>query len=112
MKVGTEEKEILSRDELMCMMKITRDIGLEIQNRQDGNDDNDNAIGNESIQMDEKDVLLLWQGLGYYSRARNLHSTSKYIFNQDSLFTLNTVSIFIITESESLVSLTLSLIHI
>ena len=31
---------------------------------------------------DEKDVLLLWQGLGYYSRARNLHSTSKYIFNQ------------------------------
>jgi len=31
---------------------------------------------------DEKDVLLLWQGLGYYSRARNLHLTSKYIFNQ------------------------------
>ena len=31
---------------------------------------------------EEKDVLLLWQGLGYYSRARNLHSTSKYIFNQ------------------------------
>ena len=58
LKVGPEEKEILSRDELMCMMKITRDIGLEIQNRQDGNDDNDNVIGNESIQMDEKDVLL------------------------------------------------------
>ena len=33
---------------------------------------------------DEKDVLLLWQGLGYYSRARNLHSTSKYIFNQSN----------------------------
>ena len=31
---------------------------------------------------DEKDVLLSWQGLGYYSRARNLHFTSKYIFNQ------------------------------
>ena len=31
---------------------------------------------------DEKDVLLLWQGLGYYSRARNLHYTSKYLFNQ------------------------------
>lgn len=30
----------------------------------------------------EKDVLLLWQGLGYYSRARNLHYTSKYLFNQ------------------------------
>jgi A/G-specific adenine glycosylase len=28
---------------------------------------------------DEKDVLLLWQGLGYYSRARNLHHTAKYI---------------------------------
>ena len=31
---------------------------------------------------DEKDVLLLWQGLGYYSRARNLHSTAKYILNK------------------------------
>ena len=29
----------------------------------------------------EKDVLKLWQGLGYYSRARNLHYTSKYIMN-------------------------------
>ena len=27
----------------------------------------------------EDDVLNLWQGLGYYSRARNLHSTSKII---------------------------------
>ena len=27
----------------------------------------------------EQDVLKLWQGLGYYSRARNLHATSKYI---------------------------------
>jgi len=27
----------------------------------------------------EEEVLKLWQGLGYYSRARNLHSTSKYI---------------------------------
>ena len=30
----------------------------------------------------EKDVLILWQGLGYYSRARNLHYTAKYIFNE------------------------------
>ncbi len=29
----------------------------------------------------EEDVLKLWQGLGYYSRARNLHATSKYISN-------------------------------
>ena len=31
---------------------------------------------------DEKEVLLLWQGLGYYSRARNLHFTAKHIFNE------------------------------
>ncbi|PJA06303.1 MAG: A/G-specific adenine glycosylase [Flavobacteriales bacterium CG_4_10_14_0_2_um_filter_32_8] len=29
----------------------------------------------------EQDVLNLWQGLGYYSRARNLHFTAKYITN-------------------------------
>ncbi|HSZ24533.1 MAG TPA: A/G-specific adenine glycosylase [Cytophagaceae bacterium] len=27
----------------------------------------------------EKEVLRLWQGLGYYSRARNLHFTAKYV---------------------------------
>lgn len=27
----------------------------------------------------ETDVLKLWQGLGYYSRARNLHATANYI---------------------------------
>jgi A/G-specific adenine glycosylase len=27
----------------------------------------------------EEDVLNLWQGLGYYSRARNLHSSAKYV---------------------------------
>ncbi len=30
-------------------------------------------------EADEKEVLKLWQGLGYYSRARNLHETAKYI---------------------------------
>ncbi|WP_138432302.1 A/G-specific adenine glycosylase [Winogradskyella algicola] len=30
----------------------------------------------------EKDVLKLWQGLGYYSRARNLHSTAKYVAHE------------------------------
>ena len=29
----------------------------------------------------EERVLKLWQGLGYYSRARNLHSSAKYIAN-------------------------------
>lgn len=29
----------------------------------------------------ESDVLKLWQGLGYYSRARNLHASAKYVVN-------------------------------
>tara|TARA_Y100001933_G_scaffold240224_1_gene265580 strand:+ start:452 stop:1471 length:1020 start_codon:yes stop_codon:yes gene_type:complete len=29
----------------------------------------------------EEEVLNQWQGLGYYSRARNMHYTAKYIFN-------------------------------
>lgn len=28
---------------------------------------------------EEEQVLKLWQGLGYYSRARNLHATAKYV---------------------------------
>lgn len=31
---------------------------------------------------DERDILKLWQGLGYYSRARNLHTTSRYIVSE------------------------------
>ncbi|MFI0429869.1 A/G-specific adenine glycosylase [Mariniflexile sp. HMF6888] len=31
---------------------------------------------------EESSVLKLWQGLGYYSRARNLHATAKYIANE------------------------------
>ncbi|MDM1406422.1 A/G-specific adenine glycosylase [Myroides sp. DF42-4-2] len=35
----------------------------------------------------EDDVLLLWQGLGYYSRARNLHATAKKVaFELDGQF--------------------------
>ncbi|WP_299225382.1 A/G-specific adenine glycosylase [uncultured Psychroserpens sp.] len=30
---------------------------------------------------DEQDILKLWQGLGYYSRARNLHVSAKHIAN-------------------------------
>ncbi|MDX5345754.1 MAG: A/G-specific adenine glycosylase [Hymenobacteraceae bacterium] len=29
----------------------------------------------------EEEVLRLWQGLGYYSRARNMHQTARYIAN-------------------------------
>lgn len=31
---------------------------------------------------DEDEVLKLWQGLGYYSRARNLHTAAKMIMSQ------------------------------
>jgi A/G-specific adenine glycosylase len=38
-------------------------------------------------QADENDVLKLWQGLGYYSRARNLHFTARLIVDQfDGVF--------------------------
>ena len=30
-------------------------------------------------QAEEEEILKLWQGLGYYSRARNLHTTAKQI---------------------------------
>ncbi len=30
----------------------------------------------------EEKVLRLWQGLGYYSRARNLHTTAKFVSNE------------------------------
>lgn len=30
----------------------------------------------------ESEVLKMWQGLGYYSRARNLHFSAKYIANE------------------------------
>lgn len=33
-------------------------------------------------QAEEQEVLRLWQGLGYYSRARNLHASAKQILNE------------------------------
>jgi A/G-specific adenine glycosylase len=33
-------------------------------------------------KADEQDVLKLWQGLGYYSRARNMHATAKLVVEQ------------------------------
>lgn len=36
---------------------------------------------------EEQDVLRLWQGLGYYSRARNLHTAAKQVMNDfDGVF--------------------------
>lgn len=41
----------------------------------------------ELARADEQQVLKLWQGLGYYSRARNLHQTAQYIANElDGVF--------------------------
>jgi A/G-specific adenine glycosylase len=38
-------------------------------------------------KADEEQVLKLWQGLGYYSRARNLHKTAQHIaFELDGKF--------------------------
>ena len=38
-------------------------------------------------KADEEQVLKLWQGLGYYSRARNLHKTAQHIaFNLEGVF--------------------------
>ena len=33
----------------------------------------------ELAEAEEQEILKTWQGLGYYSRARNLHATAKYI---------------------------------
>ena len=33
-------------------------------------------------KANEEEVLKLWQGLGYYSRARNLHYSANYIVNE------------------------------
>lgn len=39
---------------------------------------------------EESTVLKLWQGLGYYSRARNLHHTAKYVaYELDGVFPSN-----------------------
>lgn len=41
-------------------------------------------------EADESTVLKMWQGLGYYSRARNLHFTAKHIaFNLNGKFPNN-----------------------
>lgn len=37
---------------------------------------------NDLADADEETVLKLWQGLGYYSRARNLHASAKYVAYQ------------------------------
>ncbi|MBD2756238.1 A/G-specific adenine glycosylase [Spirosoma validum] len=33
----------------------------------------------DMARTEERELLRLWQGLGYYSRARNLHQTARYV---------------------------------
>ena len=37
---------------------------------------------NSLAKANENDILILWQGLGYYSRARNLLKTAKFIVDE------------------------------
>lgn len=37
---------------------------------------------NSLARANENDILILWQGLGYYSRARNLLKTAKFIVDE------------------------------
>ena len=37
---------------------------------------------NDLANAKEEEVLKLWQGLGYYSRARNLHATAKVVVSE------------------------------
>jgi A/G-specific adenine glycosylase len=39
----------------------------------------------DMAHADERDLLRLWQGLGYYSRARNLHQTARYVTKESFL---------------------------
>jgi len=42
---------------------------------------------NDLATAEEETVLKLWQGLGYYSRARNLHAAAKYVVDElDGVF--------------------------
>jgi A/G-specific adenine glycosylase len=36
----------------------------------------------ELAKADQHDVLMLWEGLGYYSRARNLHASAKIVLDK------------------------------
>ncbi|MBC3784292.1 A/G-specific adenine glycosylase [Spirosoma utsteinense] len=36
----------------------------------------------DMARAEERDLLRLWQGLGYYSRARNLHQTARYVTHE------------------------------
>jgi A/G-specific adenine glycosylase len=45
---------------------------------------------NDLAEASEMEVLNLWKGLGYYSRARNLHQTAKFIVeNHNGIFPSN-----------------------
>jgi len=43
----------------------------------------------ELAKSSQEKVLKLWQGLGYYSRARNLHSAAQQVADNDGIFPNN-----------------------
>ena len=45
----------------------------------------DERVSKVLAGADESDVLKLWEGLGYYSRARNLHKLAKQIVELESI---------------------------
>ncbi len=44
-------------------------------------------------QASEEEILKLWQGLGYYSRARNLHACAKIIHANGNIFPNNRIGL-------------------
>lgn len=46
-------------------------------------------------EADEQDVLKLWEGLGYYSRARNFHNAAKQLIEENSFEVPNTPEAFL-----------------
>jgi A/G-specific adenine glycosylase len=45
-------------------------------------------------KAEERDILKLWEGLGYYSRARNMHKAAKYIVeNCNAVFPENYIAL-------------------
>ena len=77
--------EILSENgfnkDTYFFLRLNANCSLPIQGEQFSNPhvDHDFPHVNFLAEAREEDVYSLWQGLGYYNRAKNLHKTSKII---------------------------------
>ena len=52
-------------------------------------------------KSNEKEILKLWEGLGYYSRAKNLHKTSKILVKKYKSKITDTFPVLNYTELHS-----------